>query len=173
MPTKKKSAKKAAKKAATKPAKKAAKKAAKKNATTKATRKTPARKPALAEGLTSRATATYTINDVTPVNLAINDLRGTPFIYYGTTLIDDVLEDVFVATTAVTQVSWVFTNNATYAVDIQFNTENAILLAASGGTTTRVLTMPSPGGSNSNNVTVWKDGAATHDPIIRVKRKSG
>ena len=89
MPTKKKSAKKAAKKAATKPAKKAAKKAAKKNATTKATRKTPARKPALAEGLTSRATATYTINDVTPVNLAINDLRGTPFIYYGTTLIDD------------------------------------------------------------------------------------
>lgn len=168
MPTKKKSAKKAAKKAATKPAKKSAK-----TATTKATKKTPARKPVLAEGLTSRAATIYTINDVTPVNLSISDLRGTPFVYYGTTLIDDALEDVFVATTAVTQVSWVFTNNAGYAVDIQFNTENPILLAASGGTTTRLLAMPSPGGSNSNNVTVWKDGTAAHDPIIRVKRKSG
>lgn len=165
MPSKKKPVKKAAaKKAASKPpAKKASKKATKQ----------AARKPVLAEGLTQRTTTTYTINDVAPVNLSIDDLRGTPFIYYGTTQILDTLEDVFVATTAVTQVNWIFTNNTGYVVEVQFNTETPISLAASGGSTTRVLAMPAPGGSNSNNVTVWKDGSAGHDPIIRVKRKTG
>jgi hypothetical protein len=171
MASKKKPAKKAA-------AKKAAKKtAAKKTAAKKpAAKKKPAKKPVkratrLPEGVTRVEVSVLQINNVAPVDLSILDVRGTPQVFYGTTQIDDEIDDVFEATTSVTSVSWIVTNNAGYTVDVTFGTGSATELI-NGASTTHVLSMPAVFACNGTNLFVQREGELKHDPVIKLKRKS-
>ena len=195
MPSKKKSAKKAAakqpaaKKAAKKPAakkaakqpaaKKAAKKpAAKKQAVAKKARKqTPAKRaPAkatvevLPEGVTRVMVSTLQISNIAPVNLTVQDVRGTPKVFYGTTQIDDEIDDVFESTTSLTSVNWIVTNNAGYTIDVTFGTDDPVSVNNSGSTS-HEISMPAAGSCNSIGMIVGREGQIGHDPVIKVKRK--
>jgi hypothetical protein len=166
--------KKPAKKAAAK--KKVAKKssrapAAKKRAAKKPGKKSPTRRAAaLPEGVTRVEVSVLQINNVAPVPLGIQDVRGTPQVFYGSTQIDTEIDDVFESTTSVTSVQWDVTNNTTYAVDVTFGTGSPTTLQPTQQTS-HTLTMPAVGACNGTNLFVAKDGQLAHDPIIKLKRK--
>jgi hypothetical protein len=116
---------------------------------------------------------TTTINDVAPIPLTVqNTGTRTPRLFYGTTEIDDELDDIFEQTTRLSSVTIDITNNAGYGVDIQFDAGTPVPLG-DGGQTSHTLTMPNPGACNSTHVFVWTGNQLHHDPIIRIKRKTG
>jgi hypothetical protein len=174
MPSKKQPAKKAAAKKAAK--KKVVKKAAaRKPAAKKPAAKKPARAPLkgavpLPEGVTRVQVSVLQINDVAPVYLTIQDVRGTPQVFYSTTQIDTELDDIFEATTSVTTVNWIVTNNAGYTVDVTFGTGSPTTLPDTQSTT-YPMSMPGVYACNSTNLFIQRDGQLKHDPIIKIKRK--
>jgi hypothetical protein len=157
---------KVAKAASKAPSKKASKKASNKKATKAATKP-----PRLPEGVTMSTLTVTSISNVNPVNLTVQDVRGTPYVYYGTLQISDEIDDVFDANTTVTTVNWVVTNGASYDVEAQFGSAAPILLTANGGSTTHPMTMPAQGQCTSTTLLVWRDGQLAHDPVIKIKRK--
>jgi hypothetical protein len=182
----KKTAKKTAKPAAKKPA--AKKPAAKKTVKTvaKPSKSTPAKraptgkpKPIrqaavpevpLPEGVTQVTVSVLQIANISPVDLTVLDVRGTPYVFYLGTQIDDEIDDVFDSTTTDTSVNWILTNNAGYTVDVTFGTGASSPLA-NNGSTTYPMSMPAAGACNSTTLLVGRDGQLAHDPVIKIKRK--
>jgi hypothetical protein len=170
-PAKKAAAKKAAKKTAAK------KTAVKKPVASKAGKKKPSKRSpikraeTLPEGVTRVEVSVLQINNISPVNLSIEDVRGTPQVFYGTTQIDSEIDDVFDAGTTVTTVNWIVTNNAGYTVDVTFGTGSPTAVN-NGGFVTQPLAMPAQFACNGTNLFVQKDGELKHDPVIKLKRKS-
>ncbi|MFV8749040.1 hypothetical protein ACNOYE_00655 [Nannocystaceae bacterium ST9] len=176
-PAAKKAAKKTAKPAAKKTAKPAAKKAAKPTPAKRAPtgKKTPTKQAAvpevpLPEGVTQVMVSVLQITNVSPVNLTAMDIRGTPYVFYGTTQIDDEIDDVFDSTTTETSVNWILTNNAGYTIDVTFGT-GATTQLANDGSLTNPMSMPAAGACNSTTLVVGRDGQLGHDPVIKIKRK--
>jgi hypothetical protein len=113
-----------------------------------------------------------TIDNIAPINLSVKSTSAGLRVFYGTTQIDDLLDDVFPETTSFTIVAVAVHNHAGITIDVQFDSQTPIQLYARGSTSQTML-MPDPNACNSMNVTVWSAGTVHHDPIIRLKRKLG
>ena len=114
-----------------------------------------------------------TIDNVNPINLTAQMLAtGAIRLFYGTTEIDSLLDDVFPQTTAISYATINIENLAGVTIDVQWNSESPITVSPRG-MTSRTLSMPDPAQCNSVNVTLWSAGTMHHDPVIRLKRKLG
>jgi hypothetical protein len=113
-----------------------------------------------------------TIDNIAPIPLNVQTTAVGLRLFYGTTQIDDLLDDVFPETTPLTIVAVNIDNNAGVPIDVQFDNQTPILVGIRGSTS-QTMQMPDAGECNSMNVTVWSAGTAHHDPIIRLKRKLG
>lgn len=113
-----------------------------------------------------------TIDNIAPIPLSVQMTAVGLRVFYGTTEVDDLLDDVFPETTALTNVAVNIDNKAGIPIDVQFNSETPINVGVRGSVS-QTMTMPAAGECNSMNVTVWSAGTPHHDPIIRLKRKIG
>lgn len=113
-----------------------------------------------------------TIENIAPINLSVKSTTAGLRVFYGTTEIDDLLDDVFPETTGLTHVAVNISNNAGVAIDVQFDNQTPIPVGVRGSTS-QTMQMPDAGACTSMNVTVWSTGTKHHDPIIRLKRKLG
>lgn len=113
-----------------------------------------------------------TIDNIAPIPLSVQTTAVGLRVFYGTTQIDDLLDDVFPETTALTNVAVNIDNQAGIPIDVQFDNETPIPVGVRGSVSQTML-MPDAGECNAMNVTVWATGTAHHDPIIRLKRKIG
>jgi hypothetical protein len=112
-------------------------------------------------------------DNIAPINLSVKSITGVGLrVFYGTTEIDDLLDDVFPETTALTYVTVNVENLAGVPIDVQFDNQTPIPVGVRGSTS-QTLQMPAAGACNSMNVTVWAAKTKHHDPIIRLKRKLG
>jgi hypothetical protein len=113
-----------------------------------------------------------TIDNIAPILLSVQTTAAGLRVFYGTTEIDDLLDDVFPETTGHTNVTVVVKNDAGIPIDVQFNSQTPHRVGV-GGFVSQNMQMPDAGACNSMNVTVWSAGTKHHDPIIRLKRKLG
>jgi hypothetical protein len=113
-----------------------------------------------------------TIENVAPINLSVKLLAVGLRVFYGTTEVDDLLDDVFPESTPLTNVAIYVYNDTDLTIYVSFN-NGAPVEVSKGSSTSRTLTMPDAGACNSMNVTVSATGIAPHDPVIRLKRKLG
>lgn len=113
-----------------------------------------------------------TIENVAPINLSVQQGTTSLRVFYGTTEITDILDDVFPETTALTNVKIIVTNDAGVDIDVQWDTSTPVPVCVRGETS-KTLTMPDAGSCNSVNLTVWSLGTKHHDPVIRIKHKLG
>jgi hypothetical protein len=113
-----------------------------------------------------------TIDNVAPIYLSVKTTSSGLRVFYGTTEIDTVLDDVFPEDTIRTNVTVVVKNDAGVPIQVSFNggTPNPVGV---GGIITQTMSMPDAGHCNSMSLTVWSSGSKHHDPIIRLKRKLG
>jgi hypothetical protein len=113
-----------------------------------------------------------TIDNIAPINLSVKSTTAGLRVFYGSTQVDDLLDDVFPENTALTYVAVIVNNHAGVPIDVQFDNQTPLLVLARGSTSQTML-MPEPNACNAMNVTVWAAGTMHHDPIIRLKRKLG
>jgi hypothetical protein len=112
-----------------------------------------------------------TIDNIAPINLSVQSIAVGLRVFYGTTEVDDLLDDVFPQTTALTNVTVNVNNDAGITIYVTFDKAPPITVGVNGSTS-RTMQMPDAGACNSMRVVV-SDGTRSHDPIIRLKRKLG
>jgi hypothetical protein len=113
-----------------------------------------------------------TIDNIAPINLSVKSTTAGLRVFYGSTQVDDLLDDVFPETTPLTIVAVNVNNHAGVPIDVQFDNQTPIPVGVRGSTS-QTMQMPAANACNSMNVTVWATGTMHHDPIIRLKRKLG
>ena len=116
---------------------------------------------------------TTTIHDIHPVSLTIQDVSGSPRVFYDSSDIGSELDDIFDDGTSVTAVTFDVTNQASYTVDVQFDRGATQPLSPNGGSTSQDLTMPAEVECNSMSLYVWREGQLHHDPLLKLKQKQG
>jgi hypothetical protein len=117
-------------------------------------------------------TATLTIDNVAPIYLNVLSTTAGLRVFYDTTEVDVLLDDVFPETTALTNVAVHVHNGTTSTIYVTFNKKLPAIEVHVDGSTSRTLLMPDPDACNSMSITVSNE-SGSHDPIIRLKRKLG